>query len=156
MLADALKGAVPVFVLPSQLDWSVLRDGNATMIWALAIGVAAILGHSRPVFLLWRGGGKGVATGAGVFAALAPAAFVAAFIAFGVTLFLSGFVSLASLVAAWAIPLAVAVTGGLGSPLFLVAVGVAAFVTWAHRGNIARLRAGTEPRTFGQPTGGVE
>lgn len=153
VILDALKGAVPVVVLPSEFDWAILRDAETTTFWTLAIGVAAILGHSRPIFLLWRGGGKGVATGAGVFAALAPAPFAAAFVVFATTLLVSGFVSLSSLLAAWMIPLGVAVSGRAASPLFAVSVLVAAFVTWAHRANIARLRAGTEPRTFSRPTG---
>ncbi len=156
MVIDGLKGAVPVALLPSRLDWAILRDADSMLWWALAIGVAAILGHTRPVFLLWKGGGKGVATGAGVFAALAPVAFGAALVVFAVAVWTRGVVSLASLLAAWTIPVTVLVTRGATSPVFFVSVLVAAYVTWSHRANVARLRAGTEPRTFRRPSGGAE
>src|SRR5688572_2969140 len=66
-LADALKGALPLLYLPRRIVAS--RD---TILWAIACGVAAIAGHVRRVFLKRRRGGKGVATAAGVFFALAP------------------------------------------------------------------------------------
>src|SRR5689334_12583711 len=66
-LLDALKGALPVFFLPPRIVSS--RD---PVVWAIACGIAAIAGHVRPIFLGLRRGGKGVATAAGVFFALAP------------------------------------------------------------------------------------
>lgn len=146
LLVDALKGALPALLLPVRLDAGSGVGPSAMLWWGLACGVAAILGHARPVFLLWRGGGKGVATTAGVFAALAPAAFAIAFVVFGVVLWRTRIVSASSLSAAVALPLGALATSGLRSPLFLVALGVSAFVTWSHRANIVRLRAGTEPR----------
>jgi glycerol-3-phosphate acyltransferase PlsY len=118
-------------------------------VWSIGYGVAAILGHVRPVFLLWRGGGKGVATAAGVFGALAPAAMGVAILAWLVVLLGSGFMSLASLAGAVALPIGILVTKGVRSPLFAVSVAVAAFVFWTHRANIGRLRRGEEPR-FGR------
>src|SRR5919204_3204657 len=61
---DVAKGALPVLLFPRWTDRPVASH------WAIAYGVAAIIGHVRPVFLLWKGGGKGVATAAGVFVAL--------------------------------------------------------------------------------------
>lgn len=146
MLLDTLKGALPVALLPTAID-SAFRDGsNATLWWGLACGVAAIAGHAKPIFLLWRGGGKGVATAAGVFGALAPAALGVVLVVFVATVYGSRLVSLASIGAALTLPLAVAVTLGAGSPVFGVACGIALFVVWMHRANIRRLRAGTEPR----------
>ena len=66
-LLDALKGALPVFYLPPRIVSP--RD---PVVWAIACGIAAIAGHVRPIFLRLRRGGKGVATAAGVFFALAP------------------------------------------------------------------------------------
>ena len=66
-LLDALKGALPVLLLPHRIEGVT----NPTL-WAIACGIAAIAGHVRPVFLKFRKGGKGVATAAGVFFALAP------------------------------------------------------------------------------------
>jgi glycerol-3-phosphate acyltransferase PlsY len=151
LLLDALKGYLPAALLPGALDARSLAGANAALWWGLAFGIAAIAGHAKPAFLLGRGGGKGVATASGVFAALAPSAFGIAFAAFAIVAAATGIISLASIVAALVLPLALVATVGARSPLVLVSVGVAAFVTWAHRANIARLRAGTEPRTFGKP-----
>src|SRR2546423_14481974 len=65
-LADVLKGFLPVYYLP------IVADTLQPELWALVYGVAAILGHVKPIFLLRRGGGQGVATARGVFVALAP------------------------------------------------------------------------------------
>jgi len=118
-------------------------------LWAIAFGIAAIIGHVRPVFLLWKGGGKGVATASGVFGALAPAAIGITLLVWLAVLVVSGYMSLASLAGAAVLPVALAVIGGLRSPLFAVSVVVAAFVFWTHRSNIGRLRRGQEPR-FGR------
>lgn len=146
MLLDACKGALPAALLPAAIDGAFRPGANATLWWGLACGVAAIAGHAKPIFLLWRGGGKGVATAAGVFAALAPAALGVVLVVFVATVYGSRFVSLASISAALTLPLAVAVTLGAGSPVFAVACLIALFVVWMHRANIQRLRAGTEPR----------
>src|SRR5205085_1012876 len=76
-LADALKGAVPVLVLPPRIEGA--RD---PVLWGIALGVAAIIGHVRPAFLRFRKGGKGVATAAGVFFALAPLPMLLSFAVF--------------------------------------------------------------------------
>jgi glycerol-3-phosphate acyltransferase PlsY len=146
LLLDALKGALPALLLPARFDASVTASDSAVLWWGLACGVAAILGHARPIFLLWRGGGKGVATAAGVFAALAPTAFAIALVAFSIVMWRTRIVSAASLTAAVVLPVGMLATAGARSPLFLVSLIVGAFVTWSHRANIGRLRAGTEPR----------
>jgi glycerol-3-phosphate acyltransferase PlsY len=151
LVLDALKGAVPVALLPSQLSGVYFFELREMLWWGLACGAAAIVGHAKPVFLLGKGGGKGVATAAGVFGALAPAALGIAALIFMAVVFGSGFVSLASLAAALALPVAVGVTLGADSPVFPASIAIAAFVVWAHRANIGRLRAGTEPRTFRRP-----
>jgi glycerol-3-phosphate acyltransferase PlsY len=117
--------------------------------WAIAYGVAAIAGHVRSAFLLWRGGGKGVATAFGVFLALTPVATLIAFVVWIAVVLAWGFVSLASLAASVALPIAVALLHGVRDPRFAVCVVVALFVFWTHRANIARLRAGEEHR-FGK------
>ena len=143
LLFDAAKGALPVVMLPR------LLPSDRPLAWAIAYGVAAIAGHVRPVFLLWKGGGKGVATAAGVFAALVPVPALIATVLWAVVLWASGYVSLASLGAAAVLPVAVAVLTGPASPLFLVSLLVGAFVFWTHRANIGRLRRGEEHR-FGR------
>jgi glycerol-3-phosphate acyltransferase PlsY len=143
-LADALKGALPVLLLPRHLG-----PGYDQTIWAIAIGVAAIAGHVRPVFLKFGKGGKGVATAAGVFFALAPLPMLISFAVFVAVVLASGYVSLGSLISALVLPALLGVTLGVNSPLFLVSVVIASFVFWTHRANIGRLRRGEENR-FGR------
>ena len=150
LLFDAAKGAVPVLWFPRLIVPPVSEAGTLTL-WAIGFGIAAIIGHVRPVFLLWKGGGKGVATASGVFGALAPAAIGIALLVWLGVLIISGYMSLASLAGAVVLPVALAVMGGLRSPLFAVSIVVAAFVFWTHRSNIGRLRRGEEPR-FGRKT----
>lgn len=145
-LIDVGKGALPVWLLPQVTTTAV------PAIWAIAYGLAAIAGHVRPVFLLGRGGGKGVATATGVFLALAPLATLVSFTVWAIVVAVSGYVSLASLAAAVVLPIVVLVRAGARSPVFVVAVVLAAFVFWTHRENIARLRRGEEHR-FGRRGG---
>jgi glycerol-3-phosphate acyltransferase PlsY len=150
LVLDALKGFVPVALLPSQLSGVYFFEYQTMVWWGLACGVAAIIGHTKPIFLLGRGGGKGVATAAGVFGALAPPALAIALLVFLTVAFGTGIVSLASIAAAVAMPLAVGLTLGVGSPIFVISLVVSTFVVWSHRKNIQRLRVGLEPRTFGR------
>jgi glycerol-3-phosphate acyltransferase PlsY len=142
---DIAKGGLPVWFLPPLTG----ATGNAGVWTAVACGVAAILGHIRPVFLGFTKGGKGVATACGVFLALAPLQALLSLLIFTVVVLASGYVSLASLTAAFALPVLVAASLGWRSPLFLVAALTFAFVFWTHRPNIERLGAGTEYR-FGR------
>lgn len=137
---DAAKGYVPAAYFAA---WF-----GAHPHWAMAYGVAAIVGHVKPVFLVASGGGggKGVATAAGVFLGLAPTATLVAAVAFGLTLAVSGYVSLGSIVAAVALVVTLAFVPGVRAPVFPVGVLVAGFVIWTHRANIGRLRRGEETR----------
>lgn len=146
---DMLKGALPAALLPALvLPPDALGTDRATW-WALAFGVAAIVGHAKPVFLLWKGGGKGVATAAGIFAALSPGPLGIALGLFAVVLWRSGYVSAGSLSGAVVLPALLAWFYGVQSPLTIVATLVCFFVIWSHRANIQRLRNGTEHR-FGR------
>jgi glycerol-3-phosphate acyltransferase PlsY len=142
-LADVLKGAIPVLLFPG------ITDAPRPDLWAVAYALAAIAGHVRSAFLLWRGGGKGVATAAGAFMSLAPVPSLVALAIFVIVLLGWGYVSLGSLSAATALPIVIALREGVHSPLFAVSAMVAAFVFWTHRANIGRLRRGEEPR-FGK------
>jgi glycerol-3-phosphate acyltransferase PlsY len=144
LLFDTAKGTVPVWLFPNYVP------ADQRVWWAIAFGVAAILGHVRSVFLGWKGGGKGVATAGGVFLALAPVAMLAALGAWIVVAVSTGYVSLASLTAATVLPIALVVTKGIRSPLTALAALVAAFVFWTHRANIGRLRRGEESRFGGK------
>lgn len=140
---DTLKGALPVLAVRQ------FAVGPHLELWAIAAGVAAIAGHAKPLFLLWKGGGKGVATAGGVFLALAPIPTLASMATFIIVVLLTGYVSVASLSAAVVLPIVLAATIGIHSPLFAVSVLVAIFVFWTHRANIGRLRRGEEHR-FGK------
>jgi acyl phosphate:glycerol-3-phosphate acyltransferase len=142
-VVDTLKGLLPVLLLPAATGQPIQG------LWHIAFGLAAILGHVKPVFLLFRGGGKGVATAGGVFLGLATVPTLIAFAVFAFVLKLSGYVSLGSLTAAATLPVAIALRSGI-TPVFWVSVLVAVFVFWTHRANIGRLRRGEEHR-FGRP-----
>ena len=102
LLADALKGALAVLLLPR---WLGGEAADERMQAALVAGVCAVLGHNFTCWLRFKGG-KGIATSAGVLAAWAPWPFLATLGVFGAVLAASRYVSLASIVAAAALPLA--------------------------------------------------
>lgn len=133
---DAAKGALAV-------GWPLLRGGEAAAA-AVAGLVAALLGHSFSCFTGFRGG-KSVATAAGGFAVLFPAGAAIALAVFGLTLAVSRYVSLSSMLGSVALAAAAV---ALGRPPLIVAVscGAAAFVIFRHRSNLSRLLAGTESR----------
>jgi len=139
--ADLLKGFLPVYFLPIYAE--TLRPD----LWALVYGVAAILGHVKPVFLLGKGGGKGVATASGVFLALAFVPMLIAQVVWVIVFYFSRYVSLASLCGAIVLPIAIlAWYRDPSSPVFIASVIIALFVFWTHRANIGRLRRGEEHR----------
>ena len=142
---DIAKGVAPVRLLPPMTG----ATGNTFTWLAVACGVAAIVGHIRPVFLGFGKGGKGVATACGVFLALAPLQTLLTLLIFTVVVLASGYVSLSSLTGAVALPVLLFVSVGPRSPLFAVALITGVFVFWTHRANIQRLRQGTEYR-FGK------
>ena len=137
---DTLKGMIPVIVLPQFIN-SARPD-----LWAIAFGVAAIVGHVRPIFLMGQGGGKGVATTGGVFFGLAWLPTLIAFVSFLAALALTRRVSVGSLTAAVVLPVSLMIERGARNPLTLICFAIALFVVYLHRSNIARIRNGTEPR----------
>lgn len=141
---DILKGYVAAAWVPR---WT----GTEAVAWLpLACGLAAVAGHTWPVFLRFHGG-KGVATGAGMLVGAAPLAAVIAVFAWILAFAARRIVSLASMIAAL-------VAAGASwflypeSPRILppALTVLAALVLWRHRANWARLRAGTEPRIGGR------
>ena len=137
ILADVAKGWVPAALFP-------IWDSAPAMEWALAYGAAAILGHVFSIYMGFKGG-KGVATSAGVFLALAPWAVLIGFIVWGITVTLTRTVSIGSLLAAVVLPLAVYATNEPIVVLWL-SVALSVFVIYAHRANIRRLVRGEENR----------
>jgi glycerol-3-phosphate acyltransferase PlsY len=165
LVLDALKGAVAVLIARAVLGLSLFGIfGSASLHqavnssatsenanwWLAAAAIAVIVGHIFPVWLGFRGG-KGVATGVGVFLMLAPLAVAVAGAVFLVIVLLTRYVSLGSIVAAATIPLFVLVQNYLAPrvdfwPLITAAVAGAALIIFAHRQNIRRLIIRTETR----------
>ncbi len=134
-LFDIAKGAVPVLLArASPYAWL-----------PVAVGGAAVLGHMFSPYVSFKGG-KGVATAAGMFLALAPVAVLIAIPVWAVCLWLTGYVSLSSIIAVASVPLWVALLQPSDPYAFWAAVGLVALIVFAHRRNIARLFAGTENR----------
>jgi glycerol-3-phosphate acyltransferase PlsY len=133
---DVSKGLGPVALARSQFD----------QLWLpVVIGLSAVIGHVFSVFVRFKGG-KGVATASGVVLGLAPLALLGAAGVWGVTLTLSGFVSLSSMVAALSFPLLVWLIYPTADTTLLLGVGLALFILFTHRSNIRRLIDGTENR----------
>jgi glycerol-3-phosphate acyltransferase PlsY len=129
MAADMAKGAAAVLI----------AGGGVAGVVA---GVAAVVGHVYPVWLGFHGG-KGVATACGVFGVLSPWPAAIALAAFGMTAARTRFVSLGSVVAAIVLPVVEWVTPGPRA-VDIAATFVALLILFRHRGNLARLRSGTE------------
>lgn len=142
---DALKGWGAVVLAMG--CFSTIGGPNTLDVGILGIvaALACILGHNFPVWLGFKGG-KGVATTAGVLVGLMPVAALVAFAVWCVVFKVSRYVSLASIVAAVAIPIAVWCKAQRVDAIFCFSVLVAALGIWRHRSNIQRLRAGTENR----------
>ena len=136
MALDVAKGAVAVVLA------SVVVHAGVTLT-ALA-AAAAVVGHIYPVWLRFHGG-KGVAVAAGVFAVLTPLATALAAALFLIIVALTRYISLGSIAATVALPPAAWVTGEPVAVVF-AAAGSGALILFRHRGNIRRLREGTERR----------
>ena len=141
LLFDIAKGALPV--------WLAGRVSNESATWMMIAALAALLGHCFPVWLKFRGG-KGVATAAGAFLVLCPAALLGSVILFLVVLFFWRYVSLASIAAAAAMPLLIYfVWAPHHAPPLIVTFGAlaaAAVIIYKHDANIQRLVQGEEPK----------
>ncbi|MEC9331542.1 MAG: glycerol-3-phosphate 1-O-acyltransferase PlsY [Verrucomicrobiota bacterium] len=152
LLVDVIKGLIPCIVFP-KLIMKLFPDGYVPHLeyLSLILGVAAILGHN---FSCWLGfkGGKGVATTAGVVGGLALIPFIICFFSWLLTLLVSRYVSVASIVAAIVLPLAMAIwpndlTNRFGL-LFWAFLILGVMVIWKHGSNIQNLMNGTEHRLF--------
>ena len=140
-IADVLKGFLPVYFLP------IYTETLRPEMWALVFAAAAILGHVKPIFLLGKGGGKGMATATGVFLALAFVPMLLAEAVWIATFYFTRYVSLASLLGAAVLPIALlAWYRDPRSPIFIASLIIAAFMFWTHRANIGRLHRGEEHR----------
>jgi acyl phosphate:glycerol-3-phosphate acyltransferase len=143
---DVAKGIIAATVIARAPLPGIPIDPDLPRAWIAPLcGAAAILGHVYPYWYDLRGG-KGAATLLGVYAALAPVLVVPVALAWLLTLVLTGYVGLATILAAAAAPVFV-VTALHDPPLLAFCVAMAGFIAYTHRSNIARLRDGTERRS---------
>jgi len=121
---------------------------NSPEIFGIAAAMSCVIGHSYPPWLKFKGG-KGVATSAGALFALAPIAALIGVAIWIVTFWVTRYVSLASVTAAVALPIAILLANWRNpnaKAIFYFSVCIAAVVIWRHRSNLSRLLSGTEPR----------
>lgn len=146
LLFDTLKGWLPVFLV---LTLPGIPNSGPVEVHTLATiaALAAVIGHMFPVWLGFQGG-KGVATGLGVFLALAPVAALIALALFAAVFFVTHYVSLGSILGAAALPVALwwLARDSFSAPALIMCATVALLVILRHHKNIGRLLAGTESR----------
>ena len=146
LLVDIAKGVVAVRWVPDWVIPGVALDSVLSRQWLLpACGFAVVLGHVYPVWFGFRGG-KGVATVVGVFGALQPWLLLPLLTCWLLVLLLTGYVGLASMLAGVGLVAVVAWREPGNVPLLIFSAGMTAFVIYTHRGNIQRMRTGTENR----------
>ena len=150
VIIDVGKGVIGAGVVPGLELPFVAADPKISREWlTLCCAAAAVFGHVWPVYHRFRGG-KGAATLVGTFAIIAPQLILPMLLVWGVVLILSGYVGLATMAAAIAVPVWVAVTRFPDDqPLLIYCVLMAAYVVRWHRLNIARMRDGSEHRNTG-------
>jgi glycerol-3-phosphate acyltransferase PlsY len=139
-LVDISKGIVPVSVFA--------RYAGSEPWLPITLGGVAVVGHVFSVFVKFRGG-KGVATASGAVLALVPKAFLASLVVWVAALMFTGYVSVASMLAALVFPIAAWFVAPNDVYIFGIGLILAAFILFTHRSNIRRLAIGTEHR-FGK------
>ena len=158
LLMDALKGFAACAFLPPFIHDAmglIFYSGTGNSFqnepvelqirFYVIAGIFAVLGHNYPCWLKFKGG-KGIATSAGVYLALAPVALGIAFAGFILTLLTTRYVSAGSIAAAIALPAAVWILPPHNLLLGIVTTALGALAIYKHRSNIQRLMAGTENR----------
>jgi glycerol-3-phosphate acyltransferase PlsY len=146
VVIDVGKGWLAAGWLPGLEIPGIAADPAVARGWlTAACAGAAVIGHVWPLFHEFRGG-KGGATLIGALLALAPMIVAIVLAVWFAVVMLTGLVGLATMTAAVCVPVAIWVLGPAGEPLLSFAVAMAALVVFAHRSNIGRMNAGTEPR----------
>lgn len=143
LLLDGAKG----WGVVALAEWLLRSDASdpATGWWIGVAAVVGVLGHMFPVWLRFRGG-KGVATAAGAFLALDARAFLFVLVVFLIVWIATRWVSLASMLAAAAMPLVLRFVERQSTSVIVASIVIATAVILKHHTNIARLAHGTEPK----------
>lgn len=146
VVIDIGKGLVAAGWLP---DWNIpgiASDPGVSRDWLAATCAAAVVaGHVWPLYYEFRGG-KGGATLVGALLVLAPVVVPVAITGWLLIILLTGYVGLATVIAAAMVPIALWLCGLQSPPLLVFAMAMAAFLVSTHRSNIGRMKGGTEPR----------
>jgi glycerol-3-phosphate acyltransferase PlsY len=146
VVIDVGKGWLAAGWLPGLEIPGIAADPAVARGWLTAACAAgAVTGHVWPLFHEFRGG-KGGATFVGTLLALAPMIVIIVLAVWFVVVMLTGLVGLATMTAAVSVPVAIWMLGPEGTPLLSLAIAMAALIVFAHRSNIGRMNAGTEPR----------
>jgi len=135
LLLDIAKGYLAV--------WIAGRLTEHDPLWMSVAAIAVMAGHAYPIFLKFRGG-KAVASFVGAFLCLTPVALIMTLVVFVVAVAWSRYISLGSIIAAAAFPLAVWLVQKVELPVEAAAILAGAFIIYRHSSNILRLRQGTE------------
>jgi glycerol-3-phosphate acyltransferase PlsY len=155
LLVDALKGYAAAAWLPIvMLKFFNATDFNVEMLCIIA-GIFAVLGHNYTCWLKFKGG-KGIATTAGVFLALAPWALLVALIVFILVVLATKYVSAGSIAAAIALPATVWIMSPHNLFLNIVTTALGVLAIYKHKANIKRLMAGTENKLGQKKTEGAK
>jgi len=142
LLADAAKGYAAVWLTTLWLNGNSNADLQTLRVVA---GIFAVLGHNYTCWLKFKGG-KGIATTAGVYLALAPWALLVALAVFILAILLTRYVSVGSIAGAIALPTTVWVMTPHNLFLGIVTTALGALAIYKHKSNLQRLIAGTENR----------
>ena len=134
LLLDAGKGFLAVWIA---------KQYGLEDVWLYAVALTAVLGHVFPIWLKFKGG-KGVATAFGVIFAIDAGLGVTLCIFWLIELLIARMVSVASIGAFWSLLIAPLIAGNAEMLVFILLLAI--LITWKHRANIQRIRAGTEPK----------
>ena len=155
LLMDVVKGYLASAIFPAMLyniffaqSWADVFENHPAefqMRFKLLAGICAVLGHNYTCWLKFKGG-KGIATTAGVYLALAWPALLIALAVFVLAIGLTKYVSVGSIAGAIALPAAVWIFTPNNTLLGIVTTALGALAIYKHKGNIQRLMAGTENR----------
>ena len=147
VIIDVGKGIIGAGVVPGLQLPFIPEDPEISRTWlAIACAAAAVFGHVWPIYHGFKGG-KGAATLVGTLVILAPKLIIGLVLVWAAMVVMAGYVGLATMTAATALPVWLAVTRlPDDQPLFIYLAVMAGFVIFWHRANIARMRAGNELR----------
>ncbi len=139
LVIDIAKGFVAVYLAKLLVHSS---NTNLNDLYIVVGGIMAIIGHNWPVYINFKGG-KGVATGCGVFLAIAPTATLCAVVVWIVSVLIFNIVSISSILAVIVLPVAMVMQK---QSMVYVGVGIliSIMIIYRHRENIARIRRGEE------------